>query len=213
MGYSKVFRECRQKRMDMSGYQEERYRKAAIKEAEKEAKKTNPLEIRRTKASAIAQGINADKQEIYELLYSKLDARVDELYNLIIEDLGLDKDENLRLTPYNIYEIFSYYESRGLRQLKDASNSEMMEFNKTKTPPYSKLFKKLILKRAEFMIVAPKERLSLNAPFTKIKDEETQIELVKHMEELNLLPNYEFAKKYPKLNNLYNEIKEENLGV
>ena len=151
--------------------------------------------------------------KVYEILYNKLDARVDELYNLIIEDLGLDKDENLVLTPYNIYEIFNYYQDKGLYQLNDASTKEMMEYNKNKTAPYSKLFKKLIKKRAEFMIVAPKERLTSSSPFTSIQDKETQIELLKHMEELNLLPNDDFLQRYPKLFNLYKEMKEENLGV
>jgi len=165
------------------------------------------------KGRGVAQGINSDKQEVYELYYNKLDARVDQLYNLIIEDLGLDKDENMDLTPYNIYEIFNYYQDKGLMQLEEASKSEMMEFNKNKVAPYSKLFKKLIAKRAEFLIVAPKDRITSSSPFTRIKDEATQIELLKHMEDLKLLPNYDFSIKYPKLYNLYQEIKEENLGV
>ncbi len=210
---SKAFLECRKKRIEMSGYDDRKRQQAIQKEAKKEADKVNPAEIRRVKGRTLAQGINTDKQEVYELLYNKLDARVEELYNLILSDLGLDKDENMDLTPYNIYEIFNYYQDKGLSQLQEASKGEVMEFNKNKIAPYSKLFKKLILKRAEFLIVAPKDRFNISTSYTKIKDKETQIELLKHMEELNLLPNYEFAKKYPKLNDLYIEIKEENLGV
>lgn len=210
---SKEFREFQKARMNAWDIENDKRSRAIEKEAKKEADKVNPAEIRRVKGRTLAQGINTDKQEVYELLYNKLDARVEELYNLILSDLGLDKDENMDLTPYNIYEIFNYYQDKGLMQLEEASKGELMEFNKNRIAPYSKLFKKLILKRAEFMIVAPKDRLPLNAPYTKIKDEATQIELLKHLEELNLLPNYEFAKKYPKLNDLYLEIKEESLGV
>ena len=210
---TRAFKMKREYKYDCWAHEYNKNVKALNKEAKKEADKVNPIEIRRTNAKNITKGINADKQEMYEILYNKLDARVDELYNLIIEDLGLDKDENLVLTPYNIYEIFNYYQDKGLYQLNDASTKEMMEYNKNKTAPYSKLFKKLIKKRAEFMIVAPKERLTSSSPFTSIQDKETQIELLKHMEELNLLPNDDFLQRYPKLFNLYKEMKEENLGV
>lgn len=186
---------------------------ALNKEAKKEADKTNPIEVRRTNAKNLAKNIFSDKQEVYEMLYEKLDNRVDELYNLIIQDLGLDKDENLTLNPCNVYEIFNYYYDKGLCQLNDASTEEMMKYNKNKTAPYSKLFKKLINKRAEFMIVAPKERLTSSSPFKSIQDQETQIELLKHMEELNLLPNDEFLQRYPKLYSLYKDMKENNLEV
>ena len=210
---SKAFRECRQKRIDTIFYKEERCHRALQKIAREEAKKTDPIEIRRNTAMGIPQGIDADKREIYELLYTKLDARAQELFNLIMRDLGLDEDKNAPLSPYTIFNVINYYEKKGLNQLKSSTTEDVLKYNPHRLPPYEKLFKNLIEKRAEFLIVAPKERLTLYAPYSKIKDEETQIELLKHMEELNLLPNYNFFEKYPELKTIYDSIKELDLNI
>lgn len=210
---SKAFKECRQKRRDTFDIDYKKRIAVITKEAEKEAKKSDPFEIRRVTAMDLVKGIDLDKKEAYELLYDKIEKRANTLYDLIIHDLGLDEDENAPLSPCTIYNIINYYENKGLNQLKDAASEEVMKYNPGKLSPHNKLFKNLIAKRAEFLIVAPKDRLSLNAPYTKIKDEETQIALIKHLEELNLLPSYKFAEKFPKLNNLYLELKENNLEL
>jgi len=210
---SKAFKECRQKRRDTFDIDYRKRIEAITKEAEKEAKKSDPFEIRRVTAMDEVKGIDLDKKEAYEFLYNKLENRANNLYNLIIHDLGLDEDENAPLSPYTIYNLMNYYEGKGLGQLKDAANEEVMKYNPGKLSPYNKLFKNLIAKRAEFLIVAPKDRLSLSAPYTKIKDEETQIELLKHLEELKLIPSYKFEEKYPKLYELYLELNKFSKGL
>ena len=214
MGIStRIYKQNRNEKYEKWALEDSKKERAVTKLLNKEREKIDPICVRRNIAIKLTQQINNDQREVYEVLYKKLDERADELYNLIIADLGLDEDPNAPLSPCTIYNIMNYYESKGLSQLKASVTEEVMKFNSSKLSPYEKLFKNLIAKRAEFLIVAPKGRLTLNAPYKKIKEEECKIELVKHLAELKVIPRYEFREKFPALAKLYDEIKDNNVGV
>lgn len=194
-------------------FAEARKERAMQKLNEEERRKTDPKWIRDEKSKAFVQSIFFDQKCIYEELFSKIENRADELYNTILSDLDLDQNETKTLSSKEIFEVFDYYMDRGLNQIKNAITDEVIKnYFPTKISPYQKLFKKLIAKRAEFLIVAPKERLSLYMPYKKVKDDDVRVSLVKHLADLKIFENYEFSKKFPELKKLYDDINENKLN-
>ena len=208
MGIStRIYKQNRNEKYNKWDLETSKRERALKKYADKEDEKTNPARIRLNAARKLTQEINNDQAEVFNLLYEKIDARAEELYNLIIKDLGLDVDEKATLTSEDILSVMKYYEDNGLNQIKNALPENIMKYLPNKLSPYQKLFKNLIAKRAEFLIVAPKERLSLATPFTKVKGEEMQRSLVRHLADLKIIQSYKFAERYPALSKMYDNMK------
>ena len=211
---TRTYKMNRETKYEKWALEQEKVSRALNKEAAKEARKTDPTCIREDKAKTFVQTIYFDQKNMYEELYTKIENRADELFNTIIAELGLDENETKTLSAKEILEVFDYYKDRGLNQINNAITDEIIKnYFPTKISPYQKLFKKLIAKRAEFLIVAPKERLSHYMPYTKIKEEDIQISLVKHLAQLKIIQNNKFYEKYPTLKKIYDEINENNLKI
>ena len=199
---------------DSCDFERKREKRQIEKAAALIARKTDPVYIRLDKASNLTKEIYRTQKAIYEDLYCKLEQKAEDLMNLILHDLGLDENINNSITLEKLYEVFNYYENRGLNQLNSAFTDKMQkEYLPSKLTPYHRLFKNLIDKRSEFLIVAPKERLVSSAGYKKIKDENMIIALVKHLEENNIFEDCSFCKKYPDLHKISFNIKKDNLEV
>jgi len=208
MGIStRIYRQNRNDKYNKWDLETSKHERAIKKYADKEARKTDPKCIREDTAKSLAQDIYRDQKEVYEILYEKISVRAETLYNLILKDLGLDKDENAKISSKQIVEVINYYRDRGLTQIKNAFTEEdIKNYMPNKLSPYQKLFKNLIAKRAEFLIVAPKERLSLAMPYKKLKENDLKVSLVRHLAEMKLM-TYKFAEKFPELGKMYDDMK------
>jgi len=193
---------------------EARKERAMKKLNEEERRKTDPECIREDTAKSFIQSIYLEQKTVYETLYLKMRSKADELESLILKDLKLDENINNSLTVSDIFEVFDFYKDKGLMQLKASfPDSLLTNYVSKQISPYQKLFKNLIEKRAEFLIVAPKERLTLSAPYTKLKTDEFKLALVENLAKNKIFNNYEFREKYKDLFNLYLANKENSLEV
>ena len=182
------------------------------KEAALEARKTDPAYLKQQKIAGFTQSIYNEQKKVYEQLYDIIEQKSDELINLILEDLGLNENVEKELTVEEIIDVFNFYESKGLIQIKNAIDQRIInEFMPIRITPYQKLFKKLIKIRAEFLIVAPKECLKISLPYKKIKDDKMKIALVENLEKCDFISTPKFKEQFPKLYDFYLKNKNNEL--